>query len=616
MTNYCVNCGNALEDSYKFCPKCGFQVSSMKNPEANKESNNSNMSELEAENDVFYIYVGKGDSVKKIPFLKGKGARLQNNGITAVELMNEQGCTVKKGEMYSLIDESFDTNDKNCEVLSSELIAKLYKVYKFAKLLGCYITFKEICSLINKDYMQISSMDSNDLARLTIEKKFHIKLPNEYDETKFINGESKNSEKLNNSGLRKGESLIIKMDYEAALDWFKQHIEKYGDKDGYDSNIIGQIFLNRALDIDKPCVSDYNQAEEWLRKSACNNNVLGEINLGRIYEDSFNDEFIYQILSDKGAIVVKNNIEAFKYYLKAYMQGNEYAKDNMKRFLYEHMINIYEKDCRIDNIQGFDYVELADKCERDAKSEDELSIINIGFMYHTGLGREKSISKAMSFYLKYISCNDENSQKVMNLLAKLCFDGSIPQKYDSISAIKFICEYVSSSNSSIETACEAYERKLHLDKQKRQAEINRERQREKELASRLAEERRYEEEERRRRFEQLNREYEQQEAKYAQMQDDRYYGQDSGGSGLGGFVRDVAATAIGSSIANHGIKKELRRQREEEERREKERRAEEDMRKREAAHRSQIEWENVRRANEERRRKGQPELPYPHRFYW
>lgn len=72
------------------------------------------------------------------------------------------------------------------------------------------------------------------------------------------------------------------------------------------------------------------------------------------------------------------------------------------------------------------------------------------------------------------------------------------------------------------------------------------------------------------------------------------------GGGHGSFLGNVAAAAIGSAIGNRGIKKELKRQREAEEARERER-ARESRRMR----------DEVIKANMERRKKGQPELPVP-----
>lgn len=166
-----------------------------------------------------------------------------------------------------------------------------------------------------------------------------------------------------------------------------------------------------------------------------------------------------------------------------------------------------------------------------------------------------------------------------------------------------------SSRCSLQQAFEAYDRQLLLEKQQEAIELEHKRQKQ------------LEQEQSQRNYENGFRitnwdiEYEPQES-YGSTQEDLYHERDGRSSGSGSFLRGVAATAIGASIANRGIKKELEIQRKEEQAREKSRTEEDDRRKREAAHRSQVEWREIDRINKERRRKGLPELPYPERFYW
>ena len=122
--------------------------------------------------------------------------------------------------------------------------------------------------------------------------------------------------------------------------------------------------------------------------------------------------------------------------------------------------------------------------------------------------------------------------------------------------------------------------------------------------------------------ERWEREQEEYEREMLRREQEQYY-EEAPRSSSGGFIRDVASTAIGASIANRGIEKEMKRQREADERRErqekedrKRREFEERERKREEAYQSQREWRAVQKANEERRRKGQPELPLPPRKWY
>lgn len=96
-----------------------------------------------------------------------------------------------------------------------------------------------------------------------------------------------------------------------------------------------------------------------------------------------------------------------------------------------------------------------------------------------------------------------------------------------------------------------------------------------------------------------------------------YYEPASSGPSLGS---SIIGSILGNAIGNYGVRKELRNQTRfmEEEARET-RREQERIRneeKRERALQSQREWDAVKRANDERRRKGEPLLPLPPRHYW
>ena len=98
---------------------------------------------------------------------------------------------------------------------------------------------------------------------------------------------------------------------------------------------------------------------------------------------------------------------------------------------------------------------------------------------------------------------------------------------------------------------------------------------------------------------------------------DTYEGNDSSSSGGGGFIRNVAATATGVYIGERlADRKRAQREKELEEERRREYQRQESERKREAARESQRQWEAVRKANIERKRKGQPELPLPPRSWY
>ena len=91
----------------------------------------------------------------------------------------------------------------------------------------------------------------------------------------------------------------------------------------------------------------------------------------------------------------------------------------------------------------------------------------------------------------------------------------------------------------------------------------------------------------------------------------------SSGVSLGG---SIISSILGNAIGNYGVRKELRNQTRlmEEEAREAKREQERirNEERRERARQSQREWDAVKRANDERRRKGEPLLPLPPRHYW
>lgn len=79
------------------------------------------------------------------------------------------------------------------------------------------------------------------------------------------------------------------------------------------------------------------------------------------------------------------------------------------------------------------------------------------------------------------------------------------------------------------------------------------------------------------------------------------------------ILGDIAKISIGTAIGNKGLRNDLaedRRMRMEEAK------AIENEERYRRARESQKEWEAVRQANMERRRNGQPELPYPPRYYY
>lgn len=83
-----------------------------------------------------------------------------------------------------------------------------------------------------------------------------------------------------------------------------------------------------------------------------------------------------------------------------------------------------------------------------------------------------------------------------------------------------------------------------------------------------------------------------------------------------GLLKDILKIAVGTAIGNSAIVNEEKRRAEYEKERDLREQAKERERRHREAVESQRNWDAVKKANDERRRKGQPELPYPPRKWY
>ena len=165
--------------------------------------------------------------------------------------------------------------------------------------------------------------------------------------------------------------------------------------------------------------------------------------------------------------------------------------------------------------------------------------------------------------------------------------GLIPIQYRNIPALSFIYNTIHSSRVDITTA-------FHLYEQKKQQEI---------------------EEEKLRQY--------QRELDLREQEIERERNRQAANEFFSGVAATAAGSYIGNRAANRGERKELqkqtaylKKQTEIAEQEAKKRAFAEDERKRREAHESQLRWDAVSKENEKRRRKGQPELPLPPRWYY
>ena len=303
-----------------------------------------------------------------------------------------------------------------------DYMVKLPKAKKLLHFLGYDISWNELFSLAGKTVSEVSKTNIADLLCSIMKNRLNVEFPVEYIEVNSSDKEKSEQVTVKSTQLRDGENYLLNTDYEMALDWYKQLIEIEGDKDGFSSYVLGMVLRE---------LRNYSEGEAWIRKSAECKNTLGELGYGRLLSE--------------GSVVWYSkhggNIEALRYYLRAYKQGNEYATKRLNDFLLIHLIEIYENGCRIENVSDYDYVNLADDIEKlmEEYGDDEYYTLRMGYIYHMGLGRNKSLVKARDLYLKTISICDPQTDSIrqygsyaMNFLGDIYYEGceSIPQDYN------------------------------------------------------------------------------------------------------------------------------------------------------------------------------------------
>lgn len=375
-----------------------------KRAEERNERKNENK---EIASDAFYITAGNGSTATWKEYARGNGGELCNNGIKATALLNEEGCLVSEGEIIAAINKEYDVRAEDCPVFAPEAIANLYRCAFFLNVVGYAASWKEIVALFEADDgMDIANVELSDALRYSMEKVAQTTLPveNETVTSAMVQGVASASQ---SAKLRKGEALVANKDFERALSWYLKQLESEDDKTGFTHNVIGQIYLRMASEHDDK--SAYQEAFSWLKKSVELKNVFGEINLGRLYEN--------------GIGVEENTTEALRYYLRAFKQGSSFAQDNLYRFLKLHLFEVHENGCSIQWVSECDYGALADALEADADKGVPIAQLNLGYMYHHGLGRQKSLVKARECYQRLISSNGSYKSYAMNFLGDVYQEG-------------------------------------------------------------------------------------------------------------------------------------------------------------------------------------------------
>lgn len=462
MVRYCTRCGTELGSGATFCWACGAnaqldpagepsaisgaqtqytapRISNGSLPQANdvlQDSENHVFpkeavavpesdqepkpaidpnDETRIDPDAYYITIGSSESSTRKVYARGKGGRLCNNGSKAIALLHDEGCSVREGDIIAAISKEYDVQAEDCPVLEPEAIANLYRCAFFLDVIGCAISWKKVVALFEADdSIDVAESSFPIVLRHSVKTMMRINLP--IDSETVISASSQDSVATSYlPKLRKGEELLANRDMQGALDWYLKLVESEGDRTGFAHNIIGQIYLRMA--IQRHNTSTYQEALSWLKKSVELKCVLGEINLGKLFENGWG--------------VKKNTTEALRYYLRAFEQANDYAKANLDRFLKLYLFEVHENGCNIQNVSEYDYVELAEACEEDAEDDDQLALLEIGYMYQYGLGRQKSLLKAREYYRRLISSESSYKSYAMNFMGDIYYEGcdAIPSNH-------------------------------------------------------------------------------------------------------------------------------------------------------------------------------------------
>lgn len=180
---------------------------------------------------------------------------------------------------------------------------------------------------------------------------------------------------------------------------------------------------------------------------------------------------------------------------------------------------------------------------------------------------------------KFVSINS-NKIELLELIG-------IPNSMRNIKDVKKISSYIQKDNFSVKQAIEEI---ITEAERRRQMELERERiRKEKELTQQTV------------------------AGQYEDYDDFNDYSEEYRGQVS---VSGIIGNAVSSYIANRSVVKAINRQTHVMEQQEKEKRRRQNDERRRRAYESQREWNRVAATNQERRRKGQPELPLPERHYW
>ncbi len=87
-----------------------------------------------------------------------------------------------------------------------------------------------------------------------------------------------------------------------------------------------------------------------------------------------------------------------------------------------NLIEVYENGCRPENVSAYDYKNLADRYENEASDDKPDILLKLGYMYHYGLGRQKSLTKARDIYKRIVTPEKRSHAEYAYAL---CFLGDI-----------------------------------------------------------------------------------------------------------------------------------------------------------------------------------------------
>ncbi len=229
--------------------------------------------------------------------------------------------------------------------------------------------------------------------------------------------------------VRLGNTYLDQKDYASAMTWFRKAAEQ--------GNVVGQNNIGWLYQNGWGVQQNYAEAVTWYRKAADQGYATAQGNLGWLYQKGFGikQDYVEAMtwyrkaanqadaesednigwLYEKGFGVGQDLAEAMSWYRKAADKGNASAQRNLGV--------LYEKGRGVKQ----DYAEAMTWYREAASHGNADAQNNIGMLYETGLGVERNYASAMAWF--YLAA-DQGNAKAQGNIGWLCENGfGVEQDY-------------------------------------------------------------------------------------------------------------------------------------------------------------------------------------------